>query len=80
MTVTDSILFLSLNNSAFSQDEQIAEVCIANINPKERKERVRFAVQQLVRTLVVVGGLVLMNVDPRWRLTLVFQFKPATPI
>lgn len=78
MTATDSILFLSLNNSTSQQDEQIGEVCITNISPKERKKRVRFAVQQLVVTLFILGALVILDVDPRWRLLLFFMFSAAT--
>ena len=78
MTTTDTILFFSSNNSTSSQDEQIGEVCIANISPKERKKRVRFAVQQLVVTLFVLGALVLLDVDPLWRLLLFFMFSAAT--
>ena len=78
MTTTDSVLFFSLNNSASPQDEQVGEVCIANISPKERKKRARFAVQQLVVTLLVLGALVVLGVDPRWRLLLFFMFSAAT--
>ena len=78
MTTTDTILFFSLNNSNASQDEQIGEVCIANISPKERKKRVRFAAQQLVVTLFVLGALVILDVDPLWRLLLFFMFSAAT--
>jgi hypothetical protein len=78
MTTTDTILFFSLNNSASPQDEQIGEVCIANISPKVRKTRVRFAVQQLVVTLFVLGALVMLDVDPLWRLLLFFMFSAAT--
>ena len=78
MTTTDTILFFSLDNSNASQDEQIGEVCIANISPQERKKRVRFAVQQLVITLFVLGALVILDVDPLWRLLLFFMFSAAT--
>ena len=78
MTTTDAILFFSLNNSAAPQDEQIGEVCIANISPKERKKRVRFAVRQLATTLFVLGVLVVLDVDPLWRLLLFFMFSAAT--
>ena len=78
MTTTDTILFFSSHKSTSSQDEQIGEVCIANISPKERKKRVRFAVQQLVVTLFVLGVLVILDVDPLWRLLLFFMFSAAT--
>ena len=78
MTNTDTILFFSLNNSTDPQDEQIGEVCIANISPKERKKRVRFAIRQLVTTLFVLVVLVVLGVNPLWRLLLFFMFSAAT--
>ena len=78
MTNTDAILFFSSNNSSSPQDEQIGEVCIANISPKERKKRARFAVQQLLITLFVLGALVVLDVNPLWRLLLFFIFSAAT--
>ena len=78
MTTTDAILFFSSNKSASPQDEQIGEVCIANISPKERKKRAQFAIQQLAVALFVLGTLVVLDVDPRWRLLLFFMFSAAT--
>ena len=78
MTNTDAVLFFGLNKSTSPQDEQMGEVCIANISPKERKKRMRFAVQQLVVTLFVLGALVILDVNPLWRLLLFFMFSAAT--
>ena len=78
MKTTAAILLFSLNNSASPQDEQIGEVCIANISPRERKKRMRFAIRQLVTTLFVLGALVVLDVDPLWRLLLFFMFSAAT--
>lgn len=78
MTTTAAILRFDLNNSASPQDEQIGEVCIANISPMERKKRARFAVQQLAVTLFILGVLVILDIDPRWRLLLFFMFSAAT--
>lgn len=77
MITKDTILFFSSNNSTSQPDEQIGEVCIANISPKERKKRVRFAVRKFVITLFVLGALVVLDVDPRWRLLLFFMFSAA---
>jgi hypothetical protein len=53
------------------------EVCIANISPKERQFRKRFGVGLFIFTLVVLATLVLLHVDPFWRLLLFFMFSAA---
>jgi hypothetical protein len=75
---TLSAYFSSNSNFSGPQNEEIGEVCIPNISPKERKRRVRFAVRQLVTTLVVLGVLVWLEVNPLWRLFLFFMFSAAT--
>jgi predicted nucleic acid-binding Zn ribbon protein len=77
MTHTLAHLF-SFSNSSDDQDQQIGEVCIANISPKERQKRKQFAIQQLFVTVLVLGALVWLEVDPRWRLLLFFMFSAAT--
>ena len=66
------------HGSSSQQDETIGEVCIANISPQERKKRVEFAKRQLLTTLFVLVALVLLDVNPLWRLPLFFMFSAAT--
>ena len=73
-----SVYFAGSNHNSFSQQEEVGEVCIANISPKERIKRVRFAIRQLVITLLVLSALVLLDVNPLWRLPLFFMFSAAT--
>ena len=76
----DVMFFADKNNPpTFSQPEdEIGEVCIANISPRERKKRARFALRQLIVTLCVLGALVILEVNPSWRLLLFFMFSAAT--
>ena len=74
-----SVYFAGSNHNSFSApDEEVGEVCIPNISPKERRKRVRFAVRQLVTAFVVLGVLVWLDVSPLWRLPLFFMFSAAT--
>ena len=57
--------------------EQVGEVCITNISPKERRLRMRFGIAQMVFGVIVLALLVAFNVDPLWRLPLVFVFGAA---
>jgi hypothetical protein len=59
------------------EDEEVGEVCIPNISPKERKKRERFAIRYFVFTLVVLGALVTFDANPLWRLPLFFMFSAA---
>ena len=54
------------------------EACIANISPKERQMRKRVGVGLFIFTLVILAALVLLGVDPFWRLLLFFLFSAAT--
>jgi hypothetical protein len=65
------------SNSSAQQDEEIGEVCIANISPKERQKRMRFGIVQLAITLVILVVLVVLDVNPLWRLPLFFMFAAA---
>jgi hypothetical protein len=58
-------------------EEQVGEVCIANISPKERQLRMRFGIAQMVFGVIVLVILVVLNVNPLWRLPLVFLFGAA---
>ena len=73
-----TLLFATFNsNSSAQQDEEIGDVCIANISPKERQRRMRFGMVQLAVTLVILVVLVVLDVDPLWRLPLFFMFSAA---
>jgi len=55
----------------------VGEVCIANISPKERQIRMRFGIVQFVVSLVILVVLVVLDVNPLWRLALYFMFSAA---
>jgi hypothetical protein len=75
----DFVYFADLNrNSSPSQREETGEVCIANISPLERRKRLRFAVQQFTITLVILGVLVALHLNPVWRLFLQLFFSAST--
>ena len=61
-----------------SQQEEVGEVCIANISPYERRKRVNFAILQFTVTLGVLGVLIVLGIDPLWRLPLFFLFSAST--
>ncbi len=67
-----------MNDFRARPDEIVGEVCIPNISPKERKKRERFAASQFVVTLVILGVLLALGVNPLWRLPLFFLFSAAT--
>jgi hypothetical protein len=54
--------------------EEVGEVCIANISPLERQKRLRFGIAQFTVTLVIFGVMVLLQLNPLWRLLLLFLF------
>jgi hypothetical protein len=57
---------------------EIGEVCIANISPLERRKRLMFAIWQLIITLVILGILIALDLNPLWRLPLLFLFSAST--
>ncbi len=54
------------------------EVCIANISPKERKKRLDFAIQYFIFTSVILVILLVLDVNPLWRLTLFLPLAAST--
>ena len=72
-------------NSAYFSDqkhfpqkrENAEEVCIANISPLERQLRLRFGIRQFVVTLVILAILIVLHLNPLWRLPLLFMFWAA---
>ena len=75
-----SVYFSEKNNipPIVQPDEDSGKVCIPNISPKERKKRAQFAKQYFIFTLVVLGVLLALDVNPLWRLPLFFMFSTAT--
>lgn len=59
-------------------DEGANEICIANISPKERKKRLDFAIQYFVFTNVILVILLVLDVNPLWRLTLYLPLASST--
>lgn len=79
MLINSTVYFADSNfNPSSDEDGEIGEVCIPNISPKERKKRVQFAIHYFVFTLIVLGMLVALDVNPLWRLPLFFMFSAAT--
>ena len=76
MTMIAPAHFLELNGSS-NRKEETGEVCIANISPLERQKRLRFGIQQLIVTLVILGVMILLHLNPLWRFSLLFLFWAA---
>lgn len=79
--LTDSILkFSNLNFGSTNPEEGegVEEVCIANISPKERKKRLDFAIRTFVITSIFLTILLVLDVNPLWRLILFFPLASAT--
>jgi len=73
-----NVRFSSNNSNSLSPEEDgNYEVCIANISPKERKKRLRFSIQELIVTLIVLAVLMFTGADKLWRLPLFFMFSAA---
>ncbi len=76
MTINNSVFFTTFGSSNL-QEEEIGEVCIANISPAERQKRLKFGIQQLVITLVILGVMLVLGLNHFWRLPLLFMFWAA---
>ena len=72
-----NLAYFSNWNIPSESQEDTGEVCIANISPAERQKRLRFGIQQLIVTLVILAILILLHVNPFWRLPLLFLFWAA---
>lgn len=70
--------FADLDQSTDSQQNGIGDVCIANISPLERRKRLNFAIGQFIITLVILGILIALGLNPLWRLPLLFLFSAST--
>jgi len=58
----------------FNEQEGLGNVCIPNISPLERQKRLMFGIQQFVFTLVILGIMIALHLNPLWRLPLLFLF------
>ena len=76
ISMIDSVYFSDLNNFSKKEDET-GEVCIANISPLERRKRLMFGIRQLIFTLLVLTVLILLHLNPLWRLLLLLPFWAA---
>lgn len=75
----DFVYFADPNHNSFpSQRQETEEVCIANISPLERRKRLRFAIRQFIITLVILGVLIALDLNPLWRMPLFFMFSAST--
>ncbi|HET6596284.1 MAG TPA: hypothetical protein VFG81_11705 [Anaerolineales bacterium] len=71
--------FSDLNGSSSpDEDQERGEACIPNISAPERKIRLRFAIWQFVITLAVLGAMIVLHLNPLWRLLLFFMFSAST--
>lgn len=66
------------SNGHSDKDQERGEVCIANISPFEREIRLKFAIRQLVITLLILGAMIALQLNPFWRLLLFFLFSAST--
>lgn len=79
MTIGNRTYFSEAShNSPIEPEEEVGEVCIPNISLKERRKRVRFAVQYFLFTLILLVALLALDANPLWRLPLFFMFSAAT--
>jgi hypothetical protein len=76
MMIENRFYFSTLNTSG-PQEEETGDVCIANISPLERRKRLQFGLTQLAISLVILVVLVVLDVNPLWRLPLFFLFGAA---
>jgi hypothetical protein len=76
MTILNLSHYLALNHSSHKQEEG-EEVCIANISPLERQKRLRFGIWQFIFTLAILGIMIVLGLNPLWRLSLLFLFWAA---
>ena len=71
--------FSNLNLNGLSDaDQEIGDVCIANISPFERKIRLKFAIRQFVITLIILGAMIALHLNPLWRLLLFLLLSAST--
>ena len=75
IAISDLAHFLASNRMNLSPEQgEVGEVCIANISPLERQKRMRFGIQTFVFTLAVLAVLIVLHLNPLWRLPLLPLF------
>jgi hypothetical protein len=68
-----------LSGDTEADDEPFTpQLCIANIGPRQRRQRLLFGVQAFVGALVVLAALLFFHVAVGWRLVLFVPFYLAT--
>jgi hypothetical protein len=72
----DLVYFSNLKNLS-KKEEEAGEVCIANISPLERQKRLKFGIRQFIFSLLVLAGMLVLHLNPLWRLSLLFLFWAA---
>jgi len=75
-SMIDLVYFSNLNNFS-KKEEEVGEVCIANISPLERQKRLKFGIGQFIFSLLVLAVMLLLHLNPLWRLSLLFLFWAA---
>ena len=79
MTIGDRTYFSDAShNSPIEPEAEVGKGFVPNISLKERKKREKFAIQYFIFTLFVLVMLILFDVNPLWRLPLLFMFSTAT--
>ena len=66
------------SNGTSEETQEVREVCIANISPRERQKRLQFAIQQFMITIVILAVMIGLHLNPIWRLALFFLFSAST--
>ena len=74
MIASIDLAYFSDLNHLSHQKEDGREICVANISPLERQKRLVFGIWQFVFTLMVLGVLIVLHLNPLWRLPLLFMF------
>ena len=78
MKNTNTTFFsIQQSNTPFQEDQEIGDVCIANISPRERQIRLRVAKWQLAIALVLLLAMIALQLDPIWRFLLFFIFSAS---
>lgn len=77
MSILEVVYFSDLKRNDLFEEEGTGEVCIANISPLERRKRLMFGIWQFIFTLTILGALIILHLNPLWRLSLLFMFWAA---
>ena len=61
-------------NDDSKEETDSGEVCVANISPLERRKRLIFGILQFGLALLILGALIVLDLNPLWRLPLLLMF------